>query len=85
MRKIPHTKADIQALAASIAAFGVVQYPVVEPENGPRGNTNKVLAAIDRVTAASGNGADIQSFGEIQPPATHPTPIPVAVLVAAAI
>jgi hypothetical protein len=32
-----------------------------------------------------GNGADIQSFGEIQPPATHRTPIPVAVLVAAAI
>jgi hypothetical protein len=37
------------------------------------------------VTSASGNGADIQSFGEIQPAATHRTPIPVAVLVAAAI
>jgi ParB family transcriptional regulator, chromosome partitioning protein len=37
VRKIPHTKADIQALAASIAAVGMLQYPVVEPESGPRG------------------------------------------------
>ena len=37
VRKIPHTKADIQSLAASIAAVGMLQYPVVEPEIGPRG------------------------------------------------
>jgi ParB family chromosome partitioning protein len=37
VRKIPHTKADIQGLAASIAALGMLQYPVVEPEIGPRG------------------------------------------------
>jgi ParB family chromosome partitioning protein len=34
VRKIPHTKADIEALAASIAAVGMLQYPVVEPETG---------------------------------------------------
>jgi ParB family chromosome partitioning protein len=37
VRKIPHTKADIASLAASIAALGMLQYPVVEPELGPRG------------------------------------------------
>jgi ParB family chromosome partitioning protein len=37
VRKIPHTKAEITALAASIAALGMLQYPVVEPEIGPRG------------------------------------------------
>src|ERR1700683_3187968 len=42
VRKMPHTKADIQAFAASIAALGMLQYPVVEPELGqcgkPTGN-----------------------------------------------
>jgi ParB family transcriptional regulator, chromosome partitioning protein len=37
VRKIPHTKAEIAALAASIAALGMLQYPVVEPETGPNG------------------------------------------------
>jgi ParB family chromosome partitioning protein len=37
VRKVPHTKADIQAFAASIAAIGMLQYPVVEPEIGPKG------------------------------------------------
>jgi ParB family chromosome partitioning protein len=37
VRKVPHTKADIRAMAASIAAVGMLQYPVVEPELGPRG------------------------------------------------
>ncbi|MGA8614356.1 MAG: hypothetical protein WB760_22320 [Xanthobacteraceae bacterium] len=37
VRKVPHTKANIQAFAASIAALGMLQYPVVEPELGPRG------------------------------------------------
>jgi ParB family transcriptional regulator, chromosome partitioning protein len=37
VRKIPHTKADITALAASIGALGMLQYPVVEPELGPKG------------------------------------------------
>src|SRR5580704_2594645 len=36
VRKMPHAKADIQSLAASIAALGMLQYPVVEPELGPR-------------------------------------------------
>ena len=36
VRKVPHTKADIQALAASIGAIGMMQYPVVEPEIGPK-------------------------------------------------
>ena len=31
-RKTPHTQADIEALAASIAANGLLQNPVVEPE-----------------------------------------------------
>jgi len=37
VRKIPHTKAEIEALAASIAALGMLQYPVIEPETGPNG------------------------------------------------
>jgi ParB family chromosome partitioning protein len=37
VRKLPHTNADIKAMAASIAAVGMLQYPVVEPELGPRG------------------------------------------------
>jgi hypothetical protein len=37
VRKVPHSKADIRALAASIAALGMLQYPVVEPEIGPKG------------------------------------------------
>jgi ParB family chromosome partitioning protein len=37
VRKVPHTKADINAFAASIHALGMLQYPVVEPEIGPRG------------------------------------------------
>jgi ParB family transcriptional regulator, chromosome partitioning protein len=37
VRQIPHRKADIQALAASIRAIGMLQYPVVEPETGPKG------------------------------------------------
>jgi ParB family chromosome partitioning protein len=37
VRKVPHTQADIKAFAASIAAIGMLQYPVVEPEVGPRG------------------------------------------------
>jgi ParB family chromosome partitioning protein len=37
VRKVPHTTADIKALAASISALGMLQNPVVEPELGPRG------------------------------------------------
>jgi ParB family chromosome partitioning protein len=37
VRKVPHTSADIKAFAASIAAIGMLQYPVVEPELGPKG------------------------------------------------
>lgn len=37
VRQIPHTKPDIHALAASICAIGMLQYPVVEPELGPKG------------------------------------------------
>lgn len=40
-RKTPHAKADIEALAASIAANGMLQNPVVEPEvkdGKPTGN-----------------------------------------------
>jgi ParB family chromosome partitioning protein len=37
VRKVPHTKADIKAFAASIGAIGMLQYPVVEPEIGPKG------------------------------------------------
>jgi ParB family chromosome partitioning protein len=36
VRKVPHTSADIKAFAASIAAIGMLQYPVVEPELGPK-------------------------------------------------
>jgi ParB family transcriptional regulator, chromosome partitioning protein len=37
VRKIPHTKGEIAALATSIGALGMLQYPVVEPEIGPNG------------------------------------------------
>jgi ParB family chromosome partitioning protein len=37
VRKVPHTSADIKAFAASIAAIGMLQYPVVEPEIGSKG------------------------------------------------
>ena len=37
VRKLPHAKADIQALAASIAALGMLQYPLIEPETGGQG------------------------------------------------
>jgi ParB family chromosome partitioning protein len=37
VRKTPHTKAEIQSLAASIAALGMLQFPVIEPETGQRG------------------------------------------------
>lgn len=36
VRQVPHCKADVQAFAASIAAIGMLQYPVVEPEIGPK-------------------------------------------------
>lgn len=36
-RKTPHPKADIEALAASIAASGMLQNPVVEPEHDAEG------------------------------------------------
>jgi ParB family chromosome partitioning protein len=36
VRKMPHTNAEIDALAASIAALGMLQYPIVEPEFGPK-------------------------------------------------
>lgn len=36
-RKTPHPKADIEALAASIAAHGMLQNPVVEPESNASG------------------------------------------------
>jgi ParB family chromosome partitioning protein len=37
VRKTPHPKADIEALAASIAASGLLQNLVVEPEREPQG------------------------------------------------
>src|ERR1700683_2073023 len=37
VRKVPHRRAKIKAFAASIAALGMLQYPLVEPEIGPKG------------------------------------------------
>jgi ParB family chromosome partitioning protein len=37
VRKVPHSKAEIRALAASIGALGMLQFPVVETEIGPCG------------------------------------------------
>jgi len=37
VRKVPHSNAEIAALAASIASLGMLQYPVIEPEHGPKG------------------------------------------------
>jgi len=36
VRKMPHTLAEIDALAASIAALGMLQFPIIEPELGPK-------------------------------------------------
>ncbi|MCP3381244.1 ParB N-terminal domain-containing protein [Bradyrhizobium sp. CCGUVB4N] len=36
VRKVPHTSAEIEALAASIASLGLLQFPVVEPELGAK-------------------------------------------------
>ncbi|MGY8666179.1 ParB N-terminal domain-containing protein [Bradyrhizobium sp. UFLA05-109] len=36
VRKVPHTPAEIEALAASIASLGMLQFPVIEPELGPK-------------------------------------------------
>lgn len=36
VRKMPHTNAEIEALAASISALGMLQYPIIEPELGPK-------------------------------------------------
>lgn len=46
-RKTPHAPASIETLAASIAAKGVLQPPVVEPERGPEGQeTGRYLVTI---------------------------------------
>ena len=37
VRKMAHEKADIMALAASIGAVGMLQFPVIEPEIGANG------------------------------------------------
>jgi ParB family transcriptional regulator, chromosome partitioning protein len=37
VRQVPHTKGEIKAFAASIATIGMLQYPIVEPEIGPKG------------------------------------------------
>lgn len=39
VRKVPHTKAEIAALAASIAANGLLQNLIVEPEHDKKGRT----------------------------------------------
>jgi ParB family chromosome partitioning protein len=36
VRKVPHSNADIMALAASISSLGMLQYPIVEPEVGAK-------------------------------------------------
>ncbi|MCP3476679.1 ParB N-terminal domain-containing protein [Bradyrhizobium sp. CCGUVB1N3] len=36
VRKVPHTDGEIAALAASIASVGMLQFPVIEPELGPK-------------------------------------------------
>jgi ParB family chromosome partitioning protein len=46
-RRMPHAEADIEALAASIAAKGVLQAPVVEPETDAAGAaTGRYLVTI---------------------------------------
>lgn len=37
VRKMPHSLSEIDALAASIAALGMLQYPIVEPETDAKG------------------------------------------------
>jgi ParB family transcriptional regulator, chromosome partitioning protein len=45
-RKMPHSQADIEALAASIAAHGILQAPVVEPEMTDEKPTGYYLVTI---------------------------------------
>jgi ParB family chromosome partitioning protein len=49
-RKTPHTKAEIEALAASIASHGMIQNPVVEPEQ----DTKDKATGYYLVTAGEG-------------------------------
>jgi ParB family chromosome partitioning protein len=37
VRKIPHSKAEVAALAASIASLGMLQFPIIEHEVGAKG------------------------------------------------
>ena len=61
-----HTKAEIKALAASIAALCILQNPEVEPEIGPRGKpTGHYLVNADEPPSraiatreAQGDGAE---------------------------
>ena len=55
VRKVPHTKAEIQAFAASIGALGMLQYPVVEPELGPRASRPAIIWSMPGRAAASRN------------------------------
>jgi ParB family transcriptional regulator, chromosome partitioning protein len=53
-RKTPHGEAAIEALAASIAAKGLLQAPVVEPELGEQGEATgcylvNIKAHFDKV------------------------------------
>jgi ParB family chromosome partitioning protein len=43
VRKVPHSKAEVAALAASIASLGLLQFPVVEPEPWPEGQAHRQL------------------------------------------
>jgi len=43
VRRIPHAKAEIVALAASIGALGMLQ-PAIEPEIGPPRQTDRPLS-----------------------------------------
>jgi ParB family chromosome partitioning protein len=45
-RKTPHPEADIESLAASIAAHGMLQNPVVEPEMKDDKLTGSFLVSI---------------------------------------
>jgi ParB family chromosome partitioning protein len=53
VRKVPHTKAEIKALAASIATLGILQSPVVAPETGRRGKPTGFYLVIAGEGAAT--------------------------------
>jgi hypothetical protein len=63
-RKTPHSEASIEAYAASIAAKGILQNLVVEPELDAEGRGQRVLFRDHRRGQAAGAAAAGEAEGD---------------------